>query len=380
MKSKGLKIGLLVMGLFAANVYAQQSRTEKELQSIMDSLQKAHGFPGMTFSARTSKGKHIWLSTGFSELSTKTPMRPDHRMLSGSNGKTLFAAVALQMASEGKFQLDDFISTYLADESWFKALPNAQDITMRMLLNHTSGIEEYYELGDFMQLLKANPNRSFRPEDTFKYILNRPALFKAGTDWGYADTNFIILGYILEKISGKKVYDIIQQNFIKSYNLKLTEPSVKRNFKNLATGYGRQESPFPFEGAMVEDGKLVFNPQFEWAGGGFVSNVADLSKWMKILYHLKEITPEIREEMYRKFPAKTGKDHAYGLGVQIRPSRFGTTYGHSGWFPGYMTDAVYFPEIDLAVSVQLNTDDLDKIKMKPYDYILFLTEMVLKHP
>ena len=114
-------------------------------------------------------------------------------------------------------------------------------------------------------------------------------------------------------------------------------PSLQE-FELLATGYSGSFSPFPFHGAMVKNGQLVFNPQFEWAGGGFVSNAADLANWSKELYHLQIISEENRQEMQKGVPAATGKDHLYGLGLQIRPGgSLGTSYGHSGWFPGYIT-------------------------------------------
>ena len=262
----------------------------------------------------------------------------------------------------------------------FSRLPNANDITMRMLMNHTSGLEEYYELGNFMQLVKENPSRSFSPLETLQYIFDRKPLFPAGTDWAYADTNFILLGYILEKISGKTMYDLVETYVLKPYNLKYTEPSIQRGIPNLAVGNSRKGSPFPFEGPMVQNGQLVFNPQFEWGGGGFVSNVADLAVWMKGLYKHPQIKLHLLNEMRVKVPAKTGKDHAYGLGIQIRPSaNLGDSYGHSGWFPGYLTDAVYFPESDLSVAIQFNTDDVTLLKMMPYDYILTVSNLIMNH-
>jgi D-alanyl-D-alanine carboxypeptidase len=78
-----------------------------------------------------------------------------------------------------------------------------------------------------------------------------------------------------------------------------------------------------------------------------------------------------------KIPANTGKNHAYGLGIQIRPStKMGDSFGHSGWFPGYLTDAVYFPNLKLALAIQFNTDDISKLKMLPYDYLLLMAELV----
>jgi D-alanyl-D-alanine carboxypeptidase len=372
---------LLILYLLPVCIQLNAQEAENhQIQRILDSLQKTNGFPGVAFCAILPDQKKIVASAGWADSLQQHPMLPHHRMLSGSNGKTLFAAAALKLASEGHYHLDDKISKYLSDEPWFKRLPNAKTITMRMLLNHTTGLEEYYGLGNFMELVRNNPERSFSPIETFSYLFDRKPLFEAGTSWGYADTNFILMGYILEKVTGKKMYEWVQTHLIQPYDLTLTEPSLKMSFENLATGYGRKNSPFPFDGAMVKKGKLVFNPQFEWMGGGFVSNVQDLASWTKSLYSLSEIRDDIREEMQYKVAAKTGKNHGYGLGIQIRPSeKLGTSYGHSGWFPGYLTDAVYFPEKDIALAIQFNTDDVSKLKMVPYEYLILIAEVLMKY-
>ncbi|WP_417857677.1 serine hydrolase domain-containing protein [Xanthomarina gelatinilytica] len=374
-----LLICLLVTDVSAQN-RPEDVKLKQELQIVIDSLWKANGFPGLTLSVVLPDNRQMSLSTGFADTSNAVAMQPTHRMLSGSNGKSLFIAAALVLSSQKYYTLDDRIENYLSDEPWFHRLPNAETITMRMLMDHTSGLEEYYELGNFMALVKENPSRTFTPIETLAYIFDRDPLFAAGTDWGYADTNFILLGYILEKISGKTMYSLVEQLIVDPYNLNATQPSISRNLSTLAIGHSRKGSPFPFEGEMVKNGLLVFNPQFEWMGGGFVSNVNDLTKWAKQLYTYKKMDANLLAEMKVKVPAKTGKNHGYGLGIQIRPStNFGESYGHSGWFPGYLTDAVYFPDKDIAMAIQFNTDDLSHLKMAPYDYILMLTEKVATH-
>lgn len=354
---------------------AEQLTQEIKLQ--LDSLQQSRQFPGVAFAAILPNGEVIKVASGIADSLQNKKMTPEHRMLAGSNGKTLFVAAILALAEEGLFQLDDPVEKYLADEEWFEQLPNAHSITMRMLMNHTSGLEEYYTLGDFMGILKADPDRSWKPEENFSYVLGRKPLFKAGSGWGYADTNYLLLGYTVEKISGRNLYDVVQEKVIGPYNLANTEPSVKRDLKNLAVGYSASFSPFPYHGAMLEDGKLVFNPQFEWAGGGFVSNIEDLAKWAKAFYFFEELSEETREAVRDGVPAKTGDGHLYGLGVQIRPtSEYGYTYGHSGWYPGYLTDALYISELDLALSIQFNTDDVKKLQESPYSYLLKFAKMI----
>ncbi|MBF8964068.1 beta-lactamase family protein [Pontibacter sp. FD36] len=361
----------------AAQNPTQLKAIKAQMQAKLDSLQRANGFPGATFAAVLPNGHKITIATGMADSARGIPMRPDNRMLSGSNGKTLFAASAMVLAEQGLYSLDDKIEKYIGQEPWFSRIPNAKSITMRMLLNHTSGLEEYYQLGDFMQKLKENPARSWAPSETFAYIFDRKPLFEAGKGWGYADTNYILFGYILERISGKKMYELAKKLVIEPYHLNDTEPSVKRKYARFAVGYSKANGPFPFEGAMIRNGELVFNPQFEWMGGGFVSSASDLATWAKAMYHFKAIPAAKREEMRQGVPAYTGKNHLYGLGIQIRPGGFaGNGYGHSGWFPGYISDGQYFPDLDVAMGIQFNTDNGQLLKRSTHDYMLDMARII----
>jgi D-alanyl-D-alanine carboxypeptidase len=116
---------------------------------------------------------------------------------------------------------------------------------------------------------------------------------------------------------------------------------------------------------MVKGGRFVFNPQFEWAGGGMISTAADLARWCRLLFAEDSTLRLPRGEMMKGVPARTGRDHQYGLGVQIRPVKGGMTYGHSGWFLGYLTDMAYFPDRKVAVAVQYNTDAPRSLGMPP---------------
>lgn len=369
---KKILLPLIAFLCIAINTYAQTNT--KTLQSILqvkiDSIRQAIDIPSMAFSCVLPSGELITVASG---------MQPDHRMLAGSTGKTFFASLALKLVNDGKLSLDEKVIHYLGKEAWYAKVQNAESITIRMLMNHTTGIEEYYELGNFMEIFRNNPDKTWTPQECIAYTLGRTPLFAAGTDWGYADTNYLILGLVLESITGKDAYKQIDALFIKPNKLTQTEPSVKRDLKNLVTGISGPKSPFGVTGPVLQNGKMIFNPQMEWAGGGYISNTIDLSRWAVIYYNAAFINENIRTQMRTGTPAKTGKNHEYGLGMQIRPSTLGISYGHGGWFPGYLTEMDYFPDQKLAVAIQLSTDDFQKLKRAPRFYELFFAETVKKH-
>src|SRR5690606_34417756 len=122
----------------------------------------------------------------------KAAMKPTDRMLAGSTGKTFAAATALQLVKEGKIGLDDKVSKYLGAEEWFERLPNANDITVRQLMNHTSGLVRYEFKDQFTKDLTANPDKSWRPEELVTYLFGESPPFAAGEGWDYSDTNYIV--------------------------------------------------------------------------------------------------------------------------------------------------------------------------------------------
>ena len=183
MRTKATSLALtFLVCLLVTDTHAQNAqklaKLKLDLQVLIDSLQQINGFPGLTLSVILPSKQQLTLATGLADSLTLKPMEPTHRMLSGSNGKTLFTAAALILASQEYYNLDDKIEKFLKDEPWFYRLPNAHTITMRMLMNHTSGIEEYYGLGNFMELVKENPSRSFEPLETLEYVFDRAPLLE----------------------------------------------------------------------------------------------------------------------------------------------------------------------------------------------------------
>ncbi len=328
---------------------------KKELQLKLDEWHKAGKFPGATLGVVLANGESFGLAVGFSDSAAKTPMAATDRMLAGSTGKTFAAATALQLVKEGKIDLDAKVEKYLGTEPWFSRLPNANEITVRQLMNHSSGLVRYEFKDTFTKDLTANPEKVWKPAELVAYLLGEKAPFEAGKGWDYSDTNYIVLGMIIEKVTGKKFYDEATKRLIKPLKLSNTIPQDAIRLKGVVQGYAGPNNPFGGKDEMIAGGKFAINPQFEWTGGGWASTGEDLARWAKMMYEGKAFDPSLLPTMLEGVPAKLGRDTKYGLGVIIRPTQAGLTYGHSGFFPGYMTDMMYFPEQKIAIAVQVNT-------------------------
>ncbi len=344
----------------------------------LEELRGDAAFPGMTAGFVLRDGRSASVAVGVAELEQKTPMKPNDRMLAGSIGKTFFSAVALQLVAEGKLDLDSPIKNWLADQPWFDRLPNHADITLRMLMNHTSGVPEHVLDRAFIARVRNEPDKKWTPPELVAYVLGKKPLFLAGEGWSYADTNYILAGMIIERVTGNDLYALVDRRLLGPQHLAMTSPSTSRVIAGLIPGHSAKGSPFGIEGPSIRDGRVLFNPQCEWAGGGFVSTSEDLARWAHALYGASVLSDKSRQSLTaRGVPAKTGRGDEYGLGVQIRLSPWGKSLGHGGWFPGYLSEMEYFPGAGLAVAVQFNSDDMRSLRKPPRFYVAEVARTIL---
>lgn len=327
----------------------------ERLQEKLDQLHAQGNFPGATAGFAFADGSTLGIATGMSDKAGGRAMSPGHLLLQGSVGKTYAAAVALQLVHEGRFKLDDPIRRHLDSESWFPRLPNAERITIRHLMNHTSGLVRYEFSDRFTTDLTNDPYRIWKPEEQLAYIFDTSAPFAPGQGWAYSDTNYIVLGILIERVTGSTYYEELRKRILEPLELKHTVPSSGPVIPCLSQGYAGPNNVFGGSDAMIVQGRFAINPQFEWTGGGIASTSEDLARWARALYEGRAFDASLLPEMLAGVPARLGPEAKYGLGVIIRPTAHGVSYGHSGFFPGYVTEMTYFPQHKLAVAVQVNT-------------------------
>ncbi len=353
------------------------ARIRQAVQTKLNELHSAAEFPGATVGFFLPDGRYDAVSVGVSDLVKKTPLAPRDRMLAGSIGKTYVAAVVLQLAEAGKINLDEKIERWFGNEAWFNRLPNAKEITLRMLMNHTSGIPEHVLKPEFIAAMKAQPDKVWKPEELIAYIFDAKPLFPGGKGFSYADTNYILVGMIVERVTKKNLYAEVEHRVLKPLRLANTIPSDRRILPGVVTGYSRPQSPFGFEGPIIVGGKFLFNPQMEWTGGGFASTGEDLARWAKALYEAKAFGEAYRDQMIAGDELREALGSGYGLAAQIWKTDLGTSYGHGGWFPGYLSQMEYFPNEKIAVAIQFNTDSVRQLKKGPRRYLLDIAHVVI---
>lgn len=361
-------IALILFGLIGiASVVNHQTETDtrnlnNQFQSELATIQKDYNLPGLTAAYIMPDGNTGSASAGYSDLETQEVMTNQSRMLAASIGKSFTAATAVALVLEEKLQLDSPISTWIGNRPWFPRLPNHKNITLRHLLNHSSGLPDHVYSEQFVNYWAKNRveiANSFNPEKLVEFILDQPALFEAGQGWAYSDTNYILIGLIIEEVINGEYESEVIRRFIKPLNLLSTEPSNKIDLANLASGYLAADNQFglPVKTKNAE-GNMVWNPAIEWTGGGLITTPLDLVRWSKSLYDGKAIQGDYMPLLLQSV-AVGGEESGIriGLGLAIyEKGPFGKVYGHGGVIPGYVSSMRYYPEHRFGVAFQINTD------------------------
>jgi D-alanyl-D-alanine carboxypeptidase len=224
-----------------------------------------------------------------------------------------------------------------------------------MLLSHRSGLPRYVLKPEFWAKLREDPDRTFRPEERVAYVLDDAPVHEAGKGWAYSDTNYILVGMILEKVSGASYGSELERRILKPCALASTEPSVRRSLAGLAVGHtGDRKAPFLLPARVVEEGRYAINPQFEWTGGGLVTTARDLARWAYLLYGGAVLGQAELDAMLEA--GETGAGFRYGLGAMLWESDHGPLVGHAGIMPGYESIVVYSRRGEFSLALQINAD------------------------
>lgn len=328
-------------------------RCEVELHHLVSET-----LPGASAAIVLPDGSELTITAGFAWREEEREMLASDRLLSGSVGKTYVSAATLHLAQAGKISLEDSVGDHLGDTEWFSELPNGEDLTIHHLLNHSSGIPRYVFKPKFWEDLLEDRDKHWKPEELLAYVLGDKPLFPAGEGWAYSDTNFILVGMILEQASEQTFYEYVREHLLEPHDLEDTIPSDSRTIEGLAQGYVTSGKQFGLPDRVIEDGLCVFNPQFEWCGGGFAGTPLDLARWAKVLYSGDAFDGPYLDQLLETVAADPlGPGKRYGMGVIVTPSGEGAILGHEGFMPGYLSVMGYFPELEIAVALQANGDD-----------------------
>lgn len=344
----------LMLVSFAVNTNVQAATSTQppafveKLMHLLSAKQKQMRVPGAIIYVDVP-GKGTWTTgMGTDNLKTNTPIDVKDHMRIGSVTKTMVGTIVLQLVQEKKIRLDDPIRKFLPN------IKNGQAITIRQLLHMTSGLFDYVEDRSYRQTLDQHPNKVWQPDELVAISMRHAPYSPPGQQYRYSNTNFILLGQIIERATHTPADILLQQRIFQPLGMhntalpKQQQPTMPQPYaQGYMYGSNLQSIPRPHitrkEEIRVDDldrqpnNVTQLNHSFAWTSSGVVSNLEDLKIWAKALATGSLLTPALQKERLSWLPIN--ESSSYGLGI----ANFTGLLGHNGSTPGYTSFVAYQP-------------------------------------
>ncbi|MFF5719188.1 serine hydrolase domain-containing protein [Streptomyces buecherae] len=322
----------------------------------------ARGVPGVV--AGASDGRATWAGrSGTADLRSGLPRQADERFRVGSITKTFTATVLLQLVAEDRLSLDDTVHHWLPD----LVRGNGHDgerITVRQLLNHTSGVYSYTDDADVKRRLFGTDFLRHRydtwaPRDIVGIAMTHRPDFEPGTGWHYSDTNYVLAAMVIEEVTGRPYAREVERRILRPLDLRATSlpgtdarmpaPSA-RAYSKLTGTLGAPGEP----GSPTYD-VTSLNPTLAGAAGEVISSTRDLNRFYRALLSGKLLAPDQLREMTTTVPI-AGTKFSYGLGLMKQQTSCGVVWGHNGAIQGSLSTSLTTADGEHALSVNVNGD------------------------
>jgi D-alanyl-D-alanine carboxypeptidase len=326
------------LSLSAQTVDIIDPALKTKIDRIAGGVMEQHGVPSASI-AVVQHGKLVFTHAyGLAHINPDKPATPEMRYSIGSISKQFTAAAILLLQEQGKLKLDDPVGKYIP------GLTRGDEITIRQILSHTSGYQDYWP-EDYLMTPMMKPT-------TGQYILDtwakKPLDFEPGTQWQYSNTNFVIAGLIVEKVSGQKLVEFLGEHIFHPLGMKSVYDTDQDKLTSTdATAYIRAALG-PLRAAPKEGRNWMF------AAGELAMTPHDLALWNESLIAQSILKPESYKEMFTSIKLKDGKDSHYGLGVFIRSFNGHRVIEHSGEVTGFVAESLVLPDDGVSVIALTN--------------------------
>ena len=334
----------------SSHLNPNHSKYSELLESIT-----AQGVVGITMAVhRPAQG--MWLgASGKADLHNNIDLQSCNITRMGSTIKLFTATVILLIQEEGRIDIDDKISDYL-DQAYLDRIENADRATIRQLLQHSSGIYNYIQSLTFQTASLNDLLREWKADELLHFAKGKAAYFEPGTDVAYSNTNYILLGLLIERIEGKPLYQVYEEKLFGPLGLNFSLFAGKNPVPyGIARGYIDLYSNLQ----VIES---TYNSGWDYytADGGLISNPYDMSQFFEALMDGRILKPTSLNEMLSfRFPNTPDEDFfplAYGLGIFEIETPQGLAYMHSGDAIGYYANMMYFPDDSTTIVYAVNSN------------------------
>ncbi|MBK8982620.1 MAG: beta-lactamase family protein [Ignavibacteria bacterium] len=354
------------------NIISKSDPLELLLNSKVEQTFMDLEIPGAIVGVWKGDSDNYIKTFGVSDIVTNTPINTDDHMRIGSITKTFTGTVLLQLYDENKINLTDKLSKYFPD------FPNGENITIDMLGSMTSGIYNYSENENFQNTLMNNLDTTFTPDELIDIAKAHTPYFPPGEGFHYSNSNTVLLGLIIEKITGNSLTSEIQNRIFTPLGMINSLFATDTYFPDpKSQGYIYMDSL-----QLTPTDVTNQDPTWAWAAGAVISTLADVHKYAKKLATGELISKKAQDERLKwgkTFIPETGAWKGEKLNYGFAIADFNGAIGHNGGIPGYNSFMGYLPEQDVTIIVLCNMQD-NKAGVGPADYIArMIVEIILKN-
>lgn len=327
---------------------AADPSVQRAIAAVVEKDRKLYGgktpIPGVLLGVWDGKGRSFVHPFGYADLRARTPLSPADHFRIGSNTKTFVVAVILQLADEGKLSLDDTVDKFDIGVN----VPNAGTITIRELCNMRSGLFEAFDVPQF-KAMTTLPSK-WDPRAVIAWAAEQKPYFAPGEGYHYSNTNYLILGLIIEKLTHDSVGNEIERRLIVPFKLTQTiYPTTEAMPDPWARGYGLDKN------GSWEDVSNTIPVDMMGAAGAMISDMNDIKRWITLYVGGKTSSPAMHKELMDCIPVEKGSEAGFGLALGCSNG----WYGYTGGLPGYNTSDYYFPQTGAFVAAWVDVQKSD---------------------
>ncbi|MEM7735450.1 MAG: serine hydrolase domain-containing protein [Deinococcota bacterium] len=360
-RSLALVVTLVFMTAYGNSSSPEQDAATADLEQHLSALTTRADVPSANLRIESPKFEFTGASgTAFAEQDD--PMTIDTPFRTASTTKMITATLVMKLAEDGELSIgdtmDDYFPAALTNRLHvYESRSYGANITIEQLLSHTSGLADYFFDGDangngtpdFLEIILTDTDKLWEPLELVNYTINTlPPLFAPGTSYHYSDTNYVLLGLIIEQVTDKPLHE--------AYREYIFEP-LGMDDTYLEHREAARSGP-PADTYIDDFNTSIKSLSSDWAGGGLVSTTDDLTRFIRAFADGKIVDTSTRDNMLTMRSNDLGE--AYGLGVYKENTPLGRGYGHDGFHGSRM---IYIPSRDLSIVMMVNQTNLDNAEV-----------------
>lgn len=333
---------------------------------------------GAQVAVRTADGQFWTGASGMADIPSNVALEPCHKTMVGSTSKIYAAVLIFQLQDDNLLDINQPISQYL-DQSLIDQIANWDKVTVRQMLNHTSGIKDYLSIRQAVDALN-QPFLLETQEEKIRYIYGKNANFEPGTDYEYSNTNYVLLGLIVENLRQMDLDAATERYIAQALGLKNT--IMGKELDPIPAGVAR---PYiAVHGGKYQDVMSWSVSDAATGDGGIATNMQDAILFIEGLFNgdlvsdaaLKQMSEDLTLEGYNSLYSET---NWYGLGLEVADNEYGKLFGHTGSTSSYNAFLMHFPDSGVSISIAFNGLSNENNSFgRNYDFILKIMDIAFE--